>query len=183
MSTSLPTTAPKQRPPRQERTGLTSTGVRKAGSKSGRSRAREFALQALYQYLVGGNTAGDIDMFTRDLIGFHKADSVHYDALLHGCIEQADQLDAFILPFLDRPIAELSPIERAAMWIGTYEFKHCLDVPWRVVINECIELAKEFGGTDGHKYVNGVLNGLASEFRAREVQADIASGKVNVVTD
>ena len=87
------------------------------------------------------------------------------------------------MPFLDRPIAELSPIERAARWIGTYEFKHCLDVPWRVVINECIELAKEFGGTDGHKYVNGVLNGLASELRAKEVQADIASGKVNVVAD
>ncbi len=172
-----------KRPPRQERTGLTSTGVRKAGSKSGRSRAREFALQAMYQHLVGGNTAGDIDLFTRDLIGFNKADSLHYDALLHGCIEQANQLDALILPFLDRPIAELSPIERAAMWIGTYEFKHCLDVPWRVVINECIELAKEFGGTDGHKYVNGVLNGLASELRTKEVQADIASGKVNVVAD
>lgn len=183
MNTPLPTAAPKKRPPRQERTGLTATGVRKAGSKSSRSRAREFALQALYQHLVGGNSAAEIDLFTRDLIGFNKADSVHYDALLHGCIEQANNLDALILPFLDRPIAELSPIERAAMWIGSYEFKQCLDVPWRVVINECIELAKEFGGTDGHKYVNGVLNGLASELRSIEVQADIASGKVNVVAD
>jgi transcription antitermination protein NusB len=88
-----------------------------------------------------------------------------------------------ILPFLDRPLVEISPIEHSVMWIGAYEFKHCLDVPWRVVINECIELAKEFGGTDGHKYVNGVLNGLASELRSREVHADIASGKVNVVID
>jgi N utilization substance protein B len=102
---------------------------------------------------------------------------------MHGCIEQATDLDELILPFLDRPLAEISPIEHSVMWIGTYEFKHCLDVPWRVVINECIELAKEFGGTDGHKYVNGVLNGLASELRSREVQADIANGKVNVVTD
>ncbi len=172
-----------KRPPRQVRTGVTSTGARKAGSKSGRSRAREFALQALYQHIVGRNDAASIDMFTRDLAGFSKADTTHYDALLHGCIEQAAVLNQFIEPFLDRPIAEISPIEHSVMWIGAYEFKHCLDVPWRVVINECIELAKEFGGTDGHKYVNGVLNGLASELRAREVQADIASGKVNVVVD
>jgi transcription antitermination protein NusB len=175
--------AASKRPPRQVRTGVTSTGARKAGSKSVRSRAREFALQALYQHLVGRNDADSIDIFTRDLAGFSKADTAHYDALMHGCIEQAVDLDALILPFLDRPLEEISPIEHSVMWIGAYEFKHCLDVPWRVVINECIELAKEFGGTDGHKYVNGVLNGLASELRAREVQADIASGKVNVVTD
>ena len=172
-----------KRPPRQVRTGVTSTGARKAGSKSVRSRAREFALQALYQHLVGRNDADSIDIFTRDLAGFSKADTAHYDALMHGCIEHATDLDELILPFLDRPLAEISPIEHSVMWIGAYEFKHCLDVPWRVVINECIELAKEFGGTDGHKYVNGVLNGLASELRSREVQADIASGKVNVVTD
>lgn len=171
-----------KRPPRQVRTGVTSTGARKAGSKSGRSRAREFALQALYQHIVGRNDAESIDIFTRDLAGFSKADSVHYDALMHGCIEQIEALNTSIIPFLDRPIADISPIEHSIMWIGAYEFKHCLDVPWRVVINECIELAKEFGGTDGHKYVNGVLNGLASELRAREVQADIASGKVNVVS-
>jgi transcription antitermination protein NusB len=172
-----------KRPPRQVRTGVTSTGARKAGSKSVRSRAREFALQALYQHLVGKNDADSIDIFTRDLAGFSKADTAHYDALMHGCIEQATDLDELILPFLDRPLAEISPIEHSVMWIGTYEFKHCLDVPWRVVINECIELAKEFGGTDGHKYVNGVLNGLASELRLHEVQADIASGKVNVVIE
>jgi N utilization substance protein B len=147
------------------------------------SKFGEFALQALYQHLVGRNDADAIDIFTRDLAGFSKADTAHYDALMHGCIDQAIDLDALILPFLDRPFEEISPIEHSVMWIGAYEFKHCLDVPWRVVINECIELAKEFGGTDGHKYVNGVLNGLASELRAREVQADIASGKVNVVTD
>ena len=77
------------RPPKQTRTGLTSTGARKAASKSNRSRAREFALQALYQHLVGGNLPEAIDAFTRDLAGFHKADSVHYDALLHGCIANA----------------------------------------------------------------------------------------------
>jgi len=143
---------------------------RKAADKSGRTRAREFALQALYQHIVGRNEAEDIDLFTRDLSGFHKADSAHYDALLHGCIAQSAELDAAISPLLDRPLAEISPIERGVLWIGAYEFRHCVDVPWRVVLNECIELAKSFGGTDGHKYVNGVLNGLAPVWRPLEVE-------------
>jgi len=117
--------------------------ARKAADKSARTRAREFALQALYQHMVGRNEASDIDAFTRDLSGFHKADSVHYDALLHGCVAQADALDTLITPLLDRPLVELSPIERGVLWIGAYELQHCLDVPWRVVINECIELAKD----------------------------------------
>ncbi len=168
----MTTTKPDTRPPRQPRTGLTNTGVRKAASKSARSRAREFAVQALYQHLVGRNSADTIDQFTRDLAGFNKADSVHYDALLHGCVEHGADLDALIVPLLDRKLAEISPIERSVMWIGAYEFQHCLDVPWRVVINECVELAKAFGGTDGHKYVNGVLNQLAPRLRAAEVAAD-----------
>ena len=149
----------------------------KSARKSARSRAREFALQALYQVIVGKNEASDIDVFTRDLSGFHKADSAHYDALLYGCAEQSLELDKLILPLLDRSMAEISPIEHAAMWIGTYEMKHCLDVPWRVSLNECIELAKEFGGTDGHKYVNAVLEGLAPQLRPHEVQADRQAGR------
>ena len=150
---------------------------RKASAKSGRSRAREFALQALYQHLVGRNEASAIDAFTRDLAGFHKADSVHYDALLHGSIREGAELDALIAPLLDRKLAEISPIEHAVLWIGAYEFLHAPEVPWRVVLNECIELAKEFGGTDGHKYVNAVLNGLAPRLRSVEVEADRARGK------
>jgi N utilization substance protein B len=160
------------RPPRQPRTGVTSTGARKAGSKSDRSRAREFAVQGLYQFIVGCNPVDDVDAFTRDLAGFSKADAAHFDALLHGCTDQARQLDVLIQPLLDRPWGEISPIEHAVMWIGVYEMLHCLDVPWRVVINECVELAKEFGGTDGHKYVNAVLNGLAPSLRAAEVESD-----------
>jgi N utilization substance protein B len=175
------TPASKTRPPKQSRTGLKANGTRKAASKSNRSRAREFALQALYQHIVGRNDASAIDSFTRDLAGFHKADAAHYNAVLHGCINTADDLDALIAPVLDRKLGEISPIERACMWIGVYEFQHCLDVPWRVVLNECIELAKEFGGTDGHKYVNAVLNGLAPRLRAAEVASDKsgenASGK------
>lgn len=148
------------------------SGGRRASTKSARTRSREFALQALYQHLVGHNDASAIDSFTRDLAGFHKCDSVHYDALLHGCVEAAEQLDALIVPLLDRKLAEISPIERAAMWMGAYEFQHCLDVPWRVVLNEYIELTKDFGGTDGYKYVNGVLGGLAPKLRASEIQND-----------
>jgi transcription antitermination protein NusB len=150
---------------------------RKSAAKSGRSRAREFALQALYQHLVGRNETGAIDAFTRDLSGFNKADAAHYDALLHGCVTEAEALDRLITPLLDRKLTELSPIEHAVMWMGAYEFQHCLDVPWRVVLNEYIELAKSFGGTDGHKYVNGVLGGLAPALRAAEVEADRAAGK------
>jgi N utilization substance protein B len=134
-------------------------------------------LQALYQVLVGRNELAAVDAFTRDLVGFHKADAAHYDALLHGCAEQAAELDALIAPLLDRKMAEISPIEHAVMWIGTYELQHCVDVPWRVALNECIELAKQFGGTDGHKYVNGVLNGLAPQLRAAEVATDRQHGK------
>jgi N utilization substance protein B len=157
--------------------GVTSTGARKASAKSARTRAREFAVQALYQHLVGRNEATAIDEFTRDLSGFHKADSAHYDALLHGVIAQAAALDALITPLLDRKMAEISPIEHAVMWIGAWELRHATDVPWRVVLNECIELAKEFGGTDGHKYVNAVLNGLAPQLRPLEVAADRDAGK------
>ncbi len=164
-------------PPKASRTSTTSTGARKAASKSNRTRAREFALQALYQHLVGKNEATEIDHFTRDLAGFHKADAAHYNALLHGCIDNAEALDAMILPLLDRKMAEISPIEHSVMWLGAYEFQHCLDVPWRVVLNEYIELAKEFGGTDGHKYVNAVLNGLAPTLRAQEVAADKGNGR------
>ncbi|MBT0568967.1 transcription antitermination factor NusB [Curvibacter sp. CHRR-16] len=156
---------------------LKSNGGRKASTKSPRTRAREFALQGLYQHLVGGQGLEVIDPFTRDLSGFNKADAAHFDALLHGCVEQSTTLDERLLPWLDRPMAEISPIEHAAMWIGVYEFLHCPDIPWRVIINESVELTKEFGGTDGHKYVNGVLNRAAQDIRSLEIAADKKSDK------
>jgi len=151
---------------------MTDHSLRRASARAARTRARGFALQALYQVMVGGNPADEVDIFTRDLSGFHKADAVHFDALLHGCAEQAAALDALILPVLDRKLSELSPIEHAVLWIGVYELQHCIDIPWRVVLNECIDLAKEFGGTDGHKYVNAVLNQLALKLREIEVQSE-----------
>jgi len=156
---------------------MTATAPRKSASKPPRSRAREFAIQALYQHLVGRQEADAIDAFTRDLSGFNKADAEHFDALLHGCIREAAELDALIEPLLDRKLQELSPIEHGVMWIGAYELRHAMDVPWRVVLNEAIELAKAFGGTDGHKYVNAVLSALAPTLRPAEVAADRAAGK------
>ena len=151
---------------------MTEHSLRRASARAARTRARGFALQALYQIMVGGNPADEVDTFTRDLSGFHKADAVHFDALLHGCAAQAAALDTLILPVLDRKLSELSPIEHAVLWIGVYELQHCIDIPWRVVLNECIDLAKEFGGTDGHKYVNAVLNQLAQQLREVEVQSE-----------
>jgi len=144
----------------------------KASFRSARTRAREFTVQALYQHLVGQNSVEAIDAFTRNLQGFGKADSVHYDAVFRGCMAEPAALDALIVPKLDRTLAEISPCEHAIMWMGVYEFQHCLDIPWRVVLNEHIELAKAFGGTDGHKYVNGVLHELAQELRAPEFAHD-----------
>ena len=160
-----------QQPPQQKPARAAGKPRAKSG-KAPRSLAREFTVQALYQYLVGKNDAAAIDAFTRDLSGFHKCDMAHFDALFHGCVDQAEQLDALITPHLDRSWPEISPIEHAVMWIGVYEFRHCPDVPWRVVLNECFELAKSFGGTDGHKYVNGILHALASQLRATEVAHD-----------
>ena len=144
----------------------------KSAPRSARTRAREFAVQALYQHLVGQNSVEAIDNFTRNLQGFGKADSVHYDAVFRGCVANTEKLDALVVPKLDRPLAEISPCEHAIMWMGVYEFLHCPEIPWRVVLNEHIELAKAFGGTDGHKYVNGVLHKLAQELRPLEFDKD-----------
>ena len=103
--------------------------------------------------------------------GFGKSDTAHFDALLHGCTAQAALLDEVLSRHVDRKTSELSPVEHAVLWVGTYELKHCIDIPYRVVINEAVELAKSFGGTDGHKYVNGVLDKAAAELRPEEVSA------------
>ena len=142
-----------------------------AKPKSARRRSREIALQGLYEWLVSGTDAGVIDAHMREQEGFDKADRAHFDALLHGCIAEAADLDAVLAKFVDRKTTELSPVEHGVLMIGAYELKHCLDIPYKVAINEAVELAKSFGGTDGHKYVNGVLDTTAAQFRATEVQA------------
>ena len=148
------------------------TPARKRGKpKSARRRARELALQGLYQWLISGASVGTIDSHMREQADFAKCDSVHFDALVHGCIDEAADIDAVLAKHVDRKTSLLSPIEHAVLMIGVYELRHCIDVPYKVVINEAVELAKSFGGTDGHKYVNGVLDKACAELRPVEVNA------------
>jgi len=140
-------------------------------NRTPRHRAREFALQGLYQWLMSNEDAGVIDAYIRNAHGFDKADRTHFDVLLHGAIRDAANLRAEIIPYIDRAIDQLSPIEHAVLLIGAYELKQHIEIPYKVVINEAVELAKSFGGIDGHKYVNGVLDKLASKLRATEVGA------------
>ena len=139
--------------------------------KSSRRRSREIALQGLYEWLLSGSEPGLIDAHMREQDGFDKCDKTHFGMLLHGCIREAADLDSVLVRHVDRKTSLLSPIEHGVLLIGVYELKHCVDIPYRVAINEAVELAKSFGGTDGHKYVNGVLDKAASDLRAVEVQA------------
>ena len=144
---------------------------RKPAPKSARRRSRELALQGLYEWLIGRGEPGAIEAHVREMDGFGRCDTAHFDALLHGCISEAPALDAILARHVDRKTTELSPVEHGVLMIGAYELAHCIEVPYRVAINEAVELAKSFGGTDGHKYVNGVLDKAAAELRPLEIQA------------
>jgi N utilization substance protein B len=141
-------------------------------SRTPRHRAREFALQGLYQWLLNNEPAKTVVNNIRGAHGFEKADGDFFAALLYGTIEQSVALREGFAPLVDRGINELSPIEHAVLLLGAYELKNNPEIPYRVVINEAVELAKSFGGIDGHKYVNGVLDKLAPRLRADEVSAD-----------
>jgi len=139
--------------------------------RSARRRAREVALKGLYQWLLARAEPAQIEAHLQEMDDFAQIDREHFDALLHGCIAEADALDALLAPALDRALALLSPVEHAVLWIGAYELRHCVEIPYRVVINEGVELAKSFGGTDGHRFVNGVLDRTAAALRPAEVAA------------
>jgi N utilization substance protein B len=140
-------------------------------NRTPRHRAREFALQGIYQWLLSNEDSGVIDAHIRQAHGFDKADAAHFDALLHGVLRDGPRLREKISPLIDRPLSQLSPIEHAALLIGAYELEHHLEIPYMVVINEAVELTKSFGGIDGHKYVNGVLDKLAAQIRTVETSA------------
>ena len=136
-----------------------------------RSRARRRALQAIYAWqLSGQNIAQVIEQF-RSEQDMEIADLAYFEDLLRGLDSHCADIDAALQPFLDRSVDQVDPIERAVLRLATYEMRYRLDVPYRVVINEGIELAKVFGATDGHKFVNGVLDKLAPTLRAAEVSA------------
>lgn len=136
--------------------------------KSSRRRSREFALQGIYEWLVSARDPGAVQAHIEEIKGFKKCDVAHFEALLHGAIDHAEPLRAEILPHLDRSFREISPVEHAVLLIGAYELAHHQEVPYRVVMNEAVELAKSYGGAEGYKYVNGVLDKLAGKLRPVE---------------
>ena len=140
--------------------------------KSPRRRAREFALQGVYQWLLNQSALTAIESQMSEVGGFDKCDRDLFVGLLRGTISNAPELQVGFAPYIERPLNELSPIERGILLISTFELIHRPDTPYRVIINEAIELAKGYGGTDGHKFVNGVLDKLAAHVRADEVEAN-----------
>jgi N utilization substance protein B len=142
---------------------------------SPRRRARELAMQGVYQWIYTGNAPGEVLKNLSELEGYSDADSGFLEAELRGTIGEAQGLRTHLEPLADRKWDEVSPVERAILLIGAWELVHNPEIPYRVTINEAIELGKRFGGTDGHKYVNGVLDKLAANVRAEEVDRRKAS--------
>jgi N utilization substance protein B len=138
--------------------------------KKRRHLSRELALQGIYQWRLAGGNAGDIDAQLREVRIFSKADERYFSDLLHGVLKHTSALEEQIQPCLDRQLTELSPVEFSILLLSTYELIHHLEIPYRAIINEAIELAKSYGGTDGHKYVNGVLDKLAGRLRTTEFE-------------
>ena len=133
--------------------------------KSARRRSREFALQGLYAWQMTHSPAAEIAAQLAESRGFDKADRDYFHRLLGGAVSQAEELQRLIAPALDRPAGEISPVELGILLLAAHELRSVPEVPYKVVINEAVELAKSFGGTDGHKYVNGVLDKLARSLR------------------
>jgi len=140
-------------------------------SARARSLARRLALQALYQWQMTGHTFAELrNQYTQDE-GYPEVDPDYFKALLEGTVEGAPAIDELLAQWLDRPVTQLDPIEHAVLLIGVEELRAHVEVPYRVVLNEGVELAKKFGATDGHKFINAVLDRAARQLRAAELQA------------
>jgi N utilization substance protein B len=135
-----------------------------------RTRARRRALQALYQWQLAGQDLRDIETQFQQEMDMSAVDMELFRALLHGVPGRVDELDASFGPLLDRPPQQLDPVERAILRMGTYELEARLDVPYRVVINEAVELAKQFGAEQSHRYINGVLDKVARRIPLRTAE-------------
>lgn len=146
-----------------------STASPKSRGSKNRRKSREIALKALYRH---GMNAGEINQLRFDSLDdpdYNKADEAYFKQLLTGVIEHTAEIDAMVAQFIDRPITELSPVEHAILRISGYELLFDVSIPYRVAINEGVELAKIYGGIDGHKYINGVLDKIAAQARPLEV--------------
>lgn len=141
-----------------------------ASGKTSRRRSREFAVQGIYQWLLAAESPERIIAQLAEREEYARADAEHCSLLIQGVVREADSLRTHLSPHLDRPIAELSPVEHAILLLATCELTRHPDIPYRVVINEAVELAKRFGGTDGYKYINGVLDTLSATVRPSEIR-------------
>jgi transcription antitermination protein NusB len=139
--------------------------------KGNRRRSRELALQALYQWQLNASEPGELLRQLTEAEDYAKADPAFLETLVRGTIRDAESLRARLQPFLDRKVTSLSPVEHALLLMAACELANERETPYRVIINEAVELAKSYGGTDGHKYVNGVLDRLAGDLRPEEVAA------------
>lgn len=138
-------------------------------SRAARSRARSKAVQALYQWQMTGQSIGEVEtqfLSEEDMAG---VDINYFSTLLGEVAENSDRLDNDLAPLLDRPIDQVDPVERAILRLGACEMAFHIEIPFRVVINESVEIAKTFGAEQGHKYVNSILDKLARKLRAAEV--------------
>jgi N utilization substance protein B len=133
-----------------------------------RSIARKLAMQALYQWQLTQQTASEIKKQFLDSEDSAGVDREHFEELVGGCIAKNAELSAALKPFIDRPLDQLDPVETAILMIGMFELQQRVDIPYRVVINEGVDLTKRFGATDAHKYVNAVLDRAARELRTAE---------------
>ena len=136
-----------------------------------RRKARHYGMQALYQWLMADASLNDIEAEFRADYDFAHVDLEYFQALLHGVPGCVDELEAIFQPLLDRDIDDLDPIERTLLRMGTFELRERIDVPYKVVINEEVALAKKFGASESHKYINGVLDKAARELRKAETEA------------
>jgi len=136
-----------------------------------RRKARHYSMQALYQWHMAGAALNEIEAEFRADYDFSHVDLEYFQALLHGVPLSLDELESVLAPLLDRPLDELDPIERTLLRMGVFELRERSDVPYKVVINEAVSLAKKFGATDSHKYINGVLDKAARQLRRAEIDA------------
>ncbi len=137
-----------------------------------RRRARHYALQALYQWTMTQNSLVDIEAEFRIDNDFTHVDGEYFHVVINGVASSVSELEALLAPRLDRALEDLDPIERNLLRLGTFELRERIDVPYKVVINEAVALAKKFGATDSYRYINGVLDQIARELRAVEVAAE-----------
>jgi len=137
-----------------------------------RRKARHFGLQALYQWTLSGADLSDIEAEFRVDNDFRHTDGDYFTAVLRGVTSDVEALEALFAPALDRALDDLDPIERNLLRLGTFELRDRIDVPYKVVINEAVSLAKKFGATESHRYINGVLDKVARDLRTIELTAE-----------